>query len=347
MATGVDCRSAVALDLDGDGLLDVLGSDRIGQRVVVYHAPSWTPYDVAHDVAPISMQTWDVDGDGLTDVVGGDFRPGQVFWLQQPPQPFASPWSKRFIDRAAAGGSDGVHSVLVANVDEEPTPELVVTSNLPEGALPNSIVAYKRPAALDEASWPRMVLADRDAPGFVHYLAMADVFGTGHAQLFTGAKVGNTFMAWQWPGVDGVPWTPKLIAAAQPGATHLYPADLDGNGQLDLVGARGHGEGLVGFLAPTFTPFAIDTTLKSPHALATGDVDRDGDLDLASCGSDSNELAWFENDGHARFRKHTISLAQRSYEVRLVDRDGDGDLDVLVSGEKTGNLAWYENVQAP
>jgi hypothetical protein len=83
--------------------------------------------------------------------------------------------------------------------------------------------------------------------------------------------------------------------------------------------------------------------MKSPHSLVLDDLDGDGDLDGATCGYESQRVAWYENDGKGSFTIHVIDEAQESYDLRSVDMDGDGALDLLNAGRATANVAWYEN----
>jgi hypothetical protein len=87
----------------------------------------------------------------------------------------------------------------------------------------------------------------------------------------------------------------------------------------------------------------IDPEIKSPHALTVADHDQDGDLDVATCGFESEWVRWYENRGDGTFVIHTLDEAQQSYDLRTVDMDGDGDLDLLNAGRGSKNVVWYEN----
>ncbi|HBE70954.1 MAG TPA: hypothetical protein DDW52_22640, partial [Planctomycetaceae bacterium] len=138
-------------------------------------------------------------------------------------------------------------------------------------------------------------------------------------------------------------WTKHLLSDAQPGATNILPADVNGDGKVDFVAARGHGHGIVWFEAPKFQERAINAEIKEPHCLTVVDLDQDGDLDAATCAFGDKLAAWFENDGQGNFKTHVVGTNQEAYDIRAVDLNGDGDLDLLVAGRGSNNVVWYEN----
>jgi hypothetical protein len=154
---------------------------------------------------------------------------------------------------------------------------------------------------------------------------------------------GEWFAWWQAPVDPTKPWTKRLIAERQPGATNIMPADVNRDGQTDFVATRGHGGGVIWFEAPMWREHVIHETLKEPHSLVVVDMDADGDLDAATCAYGDKKAMWFENDGRGRFTSHLVADDQAAYDIRAVDLDLDGDLDLLIAGQLSKNVAWYEN----
>ena len=139
------------------------------------------------------------------------------------------------------------------------------------------------------------------------------------------------------------PFTKHLLPGKHPGATNIMPADVNGDGKLDIIASRGHGTGLIWYENPKWKIHDINTNLMSPHCLQVGDIDGDGDTDAATCAYLSRKAAWFENDGKGKFTTHIINADQCAYDIRLVDMDNDNDLDVLIAGQQSKNVVWYEN----
>lgn len=128
---------------------------------------------------------------------------------------------------------------------------------------------------------------------------------------------------------------PKDVAAA----------DLDGDGDLDLVAALRSPPRLavlkktVGgkFESPVYEPVVGARDIGGIAA-----VDLDGDLrpDVAVLGHDTNDLWVFHNLGNAHLVQIArIPLGAGPKELEANDLDGDGDLDFLVSNELGDSLS--------
>ena len=127
------------------------------------------------------------------------------------------------------------------------------------------------------------------------------------------------------------------------GATHAAPADVNGDGKIDILATRGHGVGVLWFEAPTWKPHVIDDSINSTHSTDFGDIDGDGDIDMSTVGYESKLAVWYENDGKGNFTRHVLSRDQMAYDTMITDLDGDGDKDILVAGQRSQNVVWFEN----
>jgi VCBS repeat protein len=352
VARGFKDQTAVAANFadhfaDG-GRLDVISGDiENNHKIMLFSAPDWKSTVLRSGIRVIQSEALDIDHDGRIDYIASQYHPGLIFWLEHPKDALREPWTFHGIDDFTQGGADGVHGLFLADLDGDGKPELVASSGWNDGNFPDSIVWYRIPADPRNAKqWERFVIADRDAPGFNHYLAVGDVNGDGRLDAATGAKSGpqgNWFAWWEQPVEIAKPWKKHVIATNQPGATNILIADLNGDGKPDFLASRGHGKGVVWFEAPARTQHVIEDRMIGPHALGIADIDHDGDPDVVVCSKDSGILAWFENDGKGNFTEHRIYEDQSAYQIRLVDMDGDGAMDILVAGQESQNVVWYEN----
>ncbi|HAY83321.1 MAG TPA: hypothetical protein DCY79_26235 [Planctomycetaceae bacterium] len=345
---GARCNTAVAGDFSGDGRVDIICNAGNVTRLLV--APKWNEVilDGTRKLGLIHSEVMDADGDGDLDFIGARYKPGLIFWLEQPDKPLQQRWVAHTIDDQV----DGIHGLLVGDVNVDGKPELLANSAQPQGPFANSLVWYQRPGQVQaEQPWPRFVFAKGDAPGLSHYLGIGDVDGDGRPDACSGAKggpqdttgLGEWFAWWKAPADPRGVWKKELIAGMQPGATNIHPADVNGDGQTDFIASRGHGEGVVWFEAPTWREHRINDKLACPHCLQVLDLDGDGDLDAATCAYESRVVAWFENDGKGNFTTHVVGTDQAAYDIRALDMDGDKDMDLLIAGQQSENVVWYEN----
>ena len=341
--------TAIAGDFTGDHQVDVITNEMATKdfRTVLYTAPEWKPTLLMEGVQVIHSGAMDVDGDGDLDFIGCRYSPGLIFWLERPKNPLTDKWPYHVIDDSAQGGVDGIHGLILGDVDRDGKLDVIGNSAQSKGAFPQSLAWFKAPKNVRTAlRWQRHVFADKDAPGLSHYHGFGDLNGDGLPDIASAAKLkpaGNWFAWWEQPKSGKLPWTKHVVATDQEGATNIQVVDVNRDGKPDLLASRGHGYGLVWYESPNWTPHEINTTLAGPHSLAIGDIDGDGDIDAVTCAKDSRIAAWFENDGHGHFTQHNIHEEQGAYDIRLVDMDGDGDLDVLVAGQESANVVWYEN----
>lgn len=140
--------------------------------------------------------------------------------------------------------------------------------------------------------------------------------------------------------------------------------DVDGDGDLDIFTASnlddrvafyenvgpGNGTNGSGFAAQhalTATGWYPNSNggADGAYAVASGDMDGDGDLDvLAACYND-DKLCWYENLGGATFGPEKIITlcADNSNGVATGDIDQDGKVDVAGTSSLDGKFAWYKN----
>ncbi|MEZ4881840.1 MAG: T9SS type A sorting domain-containing protein [Flavobacteriaceae bacterium] len=128
-------------------------------------------------------------------------------------------------------------------------------------------------------------------------------------------------------------------------------ADLDGDGDLDAMGATvfldiiSWFENLDGL--GNFGPRnIISNTADGAHDVIAADLDNDGDMDVISASNNSG-LTWYENlDGQGNFSASKIinNIIDSSRSVVAVDMDGDGDIDILGNARQPAQIFWMENM---
>jgi hypothetical protein len=350
---GEPVSSAQAADYNGDGLKDIIFS--VDRGIYISLTPDYALHQIRSMPKPLKVRCvhstlMDVDGDGDLDFLGTN---NGVFWLECPDNPITDqPWKIHWITQDFTG----LHCITVQDIDEDGRDDIVFNNFFPAGhkieqrfpnRFPASIVWFRVPETPHNSeAWKPIVLADGDAPGGSHYIAFADLDADGHDELLLGAKGepfenGNYFAYWTRTDDVEAPWKRTTLTGEHTGATHLYGADLNGDGLTDLIGSLGHGKGITQFIAPEFKPSRIDEELEAPHAFRIADIEGDGDIDLFVCARLSKRAEWYENDGEGNFTRHLLSDNQEAYDIVITDLDSDEDLDLVIAGLGSGNIALF------
>jgi hypothetical protein len=139
----------------------------------------------------------------------------------------------------------------------------------------------------------------------------------------------------------------NTISTSADGARSVFAADLDGDGDMDVLSAAYLGDTIAWYEndgSANFTEHTISTSADGAESVYAADVDGDGDMDVLSASRSDDKIAWYENDGSGNFTEHTISTAgDGPKSVFAVDMDGDGDMDVLSASGFDSEVTWHEN----
>jgi flagellin-like hook-associated protein FlgL len=173
-------------------------------------------------------------------------------------------------------------------------------------------------------------LGDLNGDG-VLYLVTAGNGGSGRATVFLGIGDGTFTKENSYATESTLSWGVAL-------------GDLNADGVLDMVtaGDSGLGEATIFFGAGdgTFAEVAtITTETETSYALALGDLNGDGLLDIVTAGdSGSGQATVFLSNGDGTFKNSVTYDTESNFSasVTLGDLDGDGVLDVVTSGQLTG-----------
>lgn len=184
-------------------------------------------------------------------------------------------------------------------------------------------------------------------PGGGHAFVAGDVDKDRHVDLVIASHGKLTVMLGDGKGrftVAPVPATPAPGVAGE-----MLLADFDGNGVLDFAGSHhdryevvvllGRGDGT--FTPAPGSPFSARDPGKRPHthALAAGDINRDGKLDLVTANNEDNDLSILLGDGKGGFKRapHSpVACGPSPYPVALADVNGDRNLDIVVPNTAPG-----------
>ena len=154
-------------------------------------------------------------------------------------------------------------------------------------------------------------------------------------------------------GAENPTFTAADIATSADGAASVYVADLDNDGDMDIVSASmddntiaEYQNNLAALDARSFAAADITTSAETAWSVFAADIDNDGDMDIVSASSFADAIAWYENDGAANPSWSAADIATSAdgaTSVFAADMDNDGDMDIVSASENDDTIAWYEN----
>jgi hypothetical protein len=338
-----DTTSVGLCDVDADGDLDALVTGN--SKVVLWlndgtgvftAAPSQVPPSYVSEEGDVAFA--DVDGDGDSDLLLAGLDGWAGLWLNDGQGSFtdasatlpdAQPWTLSAL------------SIGTGDLDGDGSPDFVLGGN-------GRVIAY-----FNDGSGSFHALPLQHGLTDVLAVAMGDLDSDGDDDLIAG-------MSTQWEGID----VQERMWLGQHGSMPvevtgpsmpevdvvraLVAADVEGDGDQDVfVGGQSWSTGPLALLENDGSGgFAGTKGLWSKHSveevfgIAAGDVDGDGDPDVAAGGSQTCRL--FLNDGLGAFEEASGQLPDLllgpTYAVDMGDVDGDADLDLLIARRRNCKL---------
>ncbi|MDP7016532.1 MAG: FG-GAP-like repeat-containing protein, partial [Pirellulaceae bacterium] len=311
-----------AADFDGDGDLDISSADYTPHnRLYLFENRDRGSFHrhLIQQNDPERLErhmVGDVDNDGDLDVVIVKNLRGDLLWFENSGKPNADKlWTRHVITTDLPGAYD----VALGDFDRDGDLDVAASS----WVLGNQFAWFENSGKPADGEWRKRMI-EKDVAE-TRTMRAADFDGDGDLDLLgTGRKVKQVI----WYENENeqtsgkVAWRKHLIDDKSPCPAHGNPADMDGDGDLDVV-------------------------------MALGFYYRPGSNDpAASQRQESNQIAWYENNGKPAsgvWKKHVIGAKfDDAFEAVAADLDGDGDVDVAAtSWRNPGRIAWFENSGDP
>ena len=300
-------RHAIA-DLNGDGKPDVVTVKNLTGEVVWFEnngTPKddkpWKRHVIANGTLPgaYDVAVADFDGDGDLDVAASSWLKGNKFVWYENPGKTDKPWTEHVIDENMAE----TRTIRVADFNGDGKPDLLGTASTA-----GQVVWYENLGRSAAVQWKKHVIdtagrpihgqpVDMDGDGDID-VVMALGFGAQEVvahQIVWYENVGK-------PG-KGTEWKKHIIADNFPQAFEVAAADLDGDGDIDVVATAEVGGAIVWFENPgdpkgKWTPHVLKASWSKANSVIIADLNKDGRPDIvATAERGANELRWWRNDG--------------------------------------------------
>ncbi|HET9931857.1 MAG TPA: FG-GAP-like repeat-containing protein [Polyangiaceae bacterium] len=351
--------ATVAVDVDHDGLLDVVALSSGSAGLVWFKNPSWKKYTITTKAKQLIYSApHDIDGDGHVDLAFiSDFdmnnskSGGTISWAEAPDDPTQSQdWALHPIDAVPTS-----HRLRWADIDGDGKKELIVLpifgigSTQPTRAGAVQLKAYAVPQD-PKGAWTGKVLDDTHLE-VAHGIEIVDWDGDKAEDILTAANDGIDLFR---PSLGSAP---QHIGAGKEGQPPDRGSSEVGLGTLGGMRFIASIEFWHGTDAVVYTPGAsatelwtrqvLGTDFEHGHGLMVADFDGDGYDEIVAGGGqgDMAEIIYRYAPSTKTWQKIPLDTGSVAVsEIDVKDIDGDGALDIVaIGGSPTNNVVWYEN----
>lgn len=337
--------SAFLADLDGDGDLDAIAGLYSDFRVVWYPnvdgQGNFGEQQIVADIGIYGQQVFggDVDGDGDNDVLWTSS--GKLFWSEN-------------LDGQGNFGTpvliyeniNGIRDMNVSDLNNDGHLDIIVGWNID-----NIVQWFDNADGTGAFASPQTITSNVNIPTSVF---AADLDGDQDNDVLSTSWTDNRIAWYKNTNGQGSFGAQMNLATNATGAYDVHAADLDGDGDKDVIGAYAAVDKIVWYknqngLGSFGTAQTIATGLDYPAWVFAVDLDLDGDLDVVCSSGLDDRLTWCENtNGLGSFGPPQLIAhyhpSGAPTGVHAGDIDGDGDTDFLAA-YSSEELAWYETIQ--
>ncbi len=334
-----------AVDLDGDGDEDVLSASHSLDRIA-WQENDPLGLDDFGPAQPVSIQpayagdaiAADLDGDGDQDVLSTGYFPHEIAWYEN--LYGSGLFGPRIVVATLANAAN---SLFAADLNGDGDVDVLSAC-----AGEDKIAWYENTNGLG-AFGPQQVIST--AADGANRVFVADLDGDGDADVLSASWSDDKIAWYENTNGLGTFGPQQVISTAADGANFVFAADLDGDGDQDVLSASGYDDKVAWYentngLGSFGPQNLISTAADGAGSVAAADVDGDGDADVLSASPNDDKIAWYENtNGLGSFGpQRVISTAvDGANSLCAADLDGDGDTDVLSASGVSGTTLWYEN----
>ena len=339
-----EAKSVFSTDIDGDGDQDVLSASSVDNKIAWYeNIDGLGSFGEQQVITTNADGAWsvfsaDIDGDGDQDVLSASSNDDKIAWYENT-DGLGSFGEQQVITSSAAWA----RSVYSTDLDGDGDQDVLSASNWDD-----KIAWYENTDG--QGSFGEQQVITTSAYG-ARSVFSADLDGDGDQDVLS-ASYWDDKISW-YENTDGLGSfsEQQVITSSANGATSVFSADLDGDGDQDVL-STSYWDDKIAWYENTdglgnFGPQQVITTsADGPESVFSADLDGDGDQDVLSASHNDDKITWYENtDGQGSFGEQQVITTNVSVPLSVfsTDLDCDGDQDILSASRFDNKIAWYEN----
>ena len=337
-------RSLCVADVNGDGKLDLISANQYDNTLTVLTNTMTFPSPAQSFVIsstnavgsnPQYVIAADVNGDGHLDLVTMNVNDASISVL-------TNNGSSGFVTSgtyvvslhaptsvcAADVNGDGKVDLITADYDDFSGESLTVLTNNGSGGF--------------------AVASSPDVGNAPIFVCAADVNGDGYMDLISAnAAAGLSVVTGNGSGGFAFSSNPRLAPSGRTAGVCVMAADVNGDGNVDLIGVNNHNTDTLVVLTNNgsggFITSGTYTVGNTPVSTCAADVNGDGKVDLICANYGSATLSVFTNNGIGNFALSTNLPVGNVDSVCAADVNGDGKMDLICANQGAGKLSVWTN----
>ena len=301
-------RHAIA-DINGDGRPEIVTIDNINGSVLWFEfsgdprdSQSWRQRYITKETLPgaYAVAVADFDGDGDLDVAVSSWRKGNRFtWYENR--------DGQWIEHLIEDNMGETRTICAVDINGNGLTDLLGTASAG-----NQVVWYENSGDPVNQPWKKHLIDTSPRPVHGHPV---DMDGDGDVDVVMALGMGNPEDQPElkhhqivWYEHDGnpehTPWKKHIICESFPVAFEAIAADIDGDGQMEVIATAWAENGRIvlfkhgGDPRGAWSMQMLRDNWINANQVFVADLDGDGRLDIvASAERGSNELRWWRNEG--------------------------------------------------
>jgi len=283
-------------DLDGDGDIDVISASSVDDRIAWYEndgSGNFGPQQTVTTAADLAYNViaTDLDGDGDIDIVSASAFDGLLAWYE-------NDGSGNFGTlQTITTLAPGARSVFNADLDNDGDIDLLSASSDD-----NRIAWYENDGLGNFGVQQTITTLAHKA----FSVKAADLDDDGDMDVIAACSSTSAIRDWRityYKNDGSGNFGPQqTISTNVFQARSVYTADLDGDGDLDVLSASSRDDRIAWYendgLANFGSQKTITTNADGAWSVVAADLDGDGDMDVISGDYNGDRVAWYENALH-------------------------------------------------